>query len=191
MMNLGVKMIKPFVLCALLLSILPSPANADYDATLSNHKVLIESIKSVGVRFYMNPPSCDVAKKKDIGGIYLHESGRMVICQDDYDGKIPKVKWTENDFDTLRHEAQHIVQDCVAGEIGDGKMSRMFGNGEQFKIFVEASLTEEYVASIYHAYTEEMKVTPYQASMELEAYATANSIPALDISRKLREFCDV
>jgi len=36
MMNLGVKMIKPFVLCALLLSILPSPANADYDATANS-----------------------------------------------------------------------------------------------------------------------------------------------------------
>ena len=196
-MNLGVKMIKPLVLCALLLSTF-MPVRADnsfeYEEALKEHEYLIDTIRSVGVQVYVNPPSCDFFKKNkdyDILGLYLNDTFRLVLCQDNFDGKGHTAKWTPNDFDTLRHEAQHVVQDCAYGEIGDGMMARMFSNMDSYKDFIKASgIPDKKVVEIYDTYMEQVDDNPYKASMEVEAYAVANSIPAQDIAEKMKEFCD-
>ena len=44
------------------------------------------------------------------------------------------VQWTENDLDTLRHEAMHVLQDCSAGRVGDG--------------LLESTMTTEFLAQV-------------------------------------------
>ena len=46
----------------------------------------------------------------------LLEYNSIMICQDDrIETSDQEVEWTENDYDTLRHEAHHVVQDCMKG----------------------------------------------------------------------------
>ena len=191
-------MIKPLVLCALLLStFLPVRADnsIEYKKSLKEHEYLIDTIQSAGVQVFINPPMCDFFKENedhDIMGLYLNDSFRLVLCQDNFDGNTPtsSVVWTPNDFDTLRHEAQHIVQDCSYGRIGDGMMARMFADMEGYEDFIKASgIPDKKVVSIYDTYMDQVDDNPYKASMEVEAYAVANSIPAQDIAEKIKEFC--
>jgi len=105
----------------------------------------------------------------------------MVICQDNRREEGVEVQWTDNDLDTLRHEAHHMIQDCAAGGIGDGKMSLM--------LFVSRSgYTLEQVKQIAKHY-QQQGVTGYDMLMELEAFAVARSIPADLIAVKLKEYC--
>lgn len=178
---------KPFI-ALLFCFVVGLPSKAEEGNSLKDHQVLIQTIKTVGVRYFVNPPSCDDEK---LDGIYFHKSGRMVICLDNYTGKSVKVSWTLNDLDTLRHEAHHIVQDCAAGEIGDGEMSRIFVDLEKFKSFMEGSgIPKQRLYYLYKYYMDHRDATPEEAAMEVEAYAVANSIDAISISNKLKEFCD-
>jgi len=164
------------------------PSKAEEGNSLKDHQVLIQTIKTLGVGYFVNPPSCDDEK---LDGVYHQNSGRMVVCLDNYTKKINKVTWTKNDLDTLRHEAHHIVQDCASGEIGDGKMSRIFIDLEKFKSFIDQSgIPKEKLYYLYKYYMDHRDASPEEAAMEVEAYAVANSIDAISISNKLKEFCD-
>lgn len=79
------------------------------------HEALVESIVDAGVRLYVNP---DVCNEDDVMGWYQGMAPMMVICQENR-GKVTgeQVEWTEEDYDTLRHEAQHLIQDCKDGRI--------------------------------------------------------------------------
>ena len=70
-------------------------------------------------------------------------------------------------------------------------MARMFSNMDSYKDFIKASgIPDKKVVEIYDTYMEQVDDNPYKASMEVEAYAVANSIPAQDIAEKMKEFCD-
>jgi hypothetical protein len=81
----------------------------------NNHAQLISAVESTGVDFLLNPQECN---NIPAFGWYSGTKRQLVVCQENRNrsSAVP-VKWTEEDLDTLRHEAQHLLQDCKDGRI--------------------------------------------------------------------------
>jgi len=163
----------------------PLPANAQN--SFEDHNELWEAIQSVGVVTLVNHPiHC---KDRTFAGIY-YDNAMLVICQDNREANNGvQVEWTDNDLDTLRHEAHHIVQDCAVGTVGDYRMERMFADDNEFFSFIsKSSYGEENLIKLYTKLRENLN--DEQALIEVEAYVIAKDIPAKSITKKLLEFCN-
>ena len=196
-MNLHAIMIK-FLVALVSFSALAVPAAAysEYEIQgdlYTQHQVLWNAIKSVGVKAYLNPPGCKVLKKDGISGMYFpggKYAGRLVVCQNNYnpqEGKA-KVNWTEDDLNTLRHEAHHLVQDCRVGGFGDGKGSILFDEEGLANFVLASGLSKSRVETIVSEY-KTMDYKNDEILMELEAFAAAKAVPAHIIAKKVVEFC--
>lgn len=161
-------------------AIFSSQAHAD-----EKHRYLARTIRAVGVSVTINTRvHCSPGES----GSY-YPAGFMVICQDNRRQEGVEVEWTANDLDTLRHEAQHLIQDCAIGGIGDSKLSLMFNTQEELVRFLSNSgYTKQELQEISSHY-QKQGVTGYDLLMELEAFAVARSIPADVIANKIKEYC--
>lgn len=149
------------------------------------HRYLATTIRSLRVPVTINTK---IHCRPGESGSYF-SAGFMAICQDNRGKEGVEVVWTANDLDTLRHEAHHMIQDCAAGGIGDGKMSLMFNEKEELAEFLSKSgYTQQQLQQIATHYRKK-GVTGYDMLMELEAFAVARSIPADLIAVKLKEYC--
>jgi hypothetical protein len=159
--------------------------SAKSNTIAEQHRYLARTIVSLGIPVTLNTQHhCPSGES----GSYF-SAGFMVICQDHSTGNGKEVQWTENDLDTLRHEAHHLLQDCAAGSIGDRKMSLMFNTKEELLGFLNNSgYTQEQLQRIVNHY-QKQGVDGYDLLMELEAFAVARSIPANMIADKLKEYC--
>jgi len=180
-MNLTQKIASGFVGLSLLLT--PGlKAGVEED-----HEVLWNALEEVGVELYLNDIEyCDA--DSGVSGLYSPRLNIMIICQDE---RIPissrEVEWTDNDYDTLRHEAHHVVQDCVAG-LENGDMSTYFDDEDTYSEFVKTALSEKQIDNIVQAYREGGS-SDEMVIHEVEAFAVANSIPPDSITRSLLKLC--
>jgi hypothetical protein len=153
------------------------------------HNKLWKTLQDVGVITVINHLThCNDIKKKD--GIYYPYAGLLVICQDKMiPGSNKQFAWTENDYNTLRHEAHHVIQDCASGYIADGKTTTMFNEEELAKFLsLSPSYDEERLAQL----RSRLKARGLHEDTileELEAYVVSEDITAPSITRKLRQFC--
>lgn len=162
-----------------------APVKAD---TFENHRSLWGAIENVGITTYLNPSQvCD----GDINGAYISSIRALVVCQDNATPDGPEVTWTANDLDTLRHEAQHLIQDCVDGGIGDNALSPLFGTDEELLEYINNStLTATQIESIIRVYTER-GADEDVLRLELEAFVTATDIDASRIANVVSTVCTV
>lgn len=180
-MNFTQKIASGFV--GLSLFIMPS-ARAGVE---ESHKVLWNTLEEVGVELYLNDPDyCHI--DEEVAGLYSPLYNVMVICQDE---RLPisdrEVDWTPNDYDTLRHEAHHVVQDCIAG-FDNVHMEVFFNDDDELKKFITKALTEEQAGNIIEAYRGG-GATNEVIRHELEAFAVANSVSPEIISNVLLRVC--
>ena len=163
--------------------------------TFDDHITLLESIERAGVRIYMNTAHCEPKGELSPSGFYVSQSRVMVICQDNgkYDGVV--VKPTTNDLDTIRHESQHVVQDCADG-IGDNSLVNMFpvvkteGRVSLGEFVSGSGLSPQTLMHIFTTYTQagaDNKVI----GLEFEAFAVANSISAAQITQAVQQVCPI
>ena len=94
-----------------------------------------------------------------------------------------------NNLDTLRHEAQHLVQDCIE----DGKANYNFdGRATIFPDPVAAALdsglNEREIDRIWMTYSG-MGLDDKDILMEVEAFAVAHGVPAEMIAQQIRKQC--
>ena len=153
-----------------------------------DHDVLWNALEEVGVELYLNDTEyCDA--DEGVAGLYSPSHNVMIICQDE---RIPissrEVEWTDNDYDTLRHEAHHVVQDCVAG-LENGNMGAYFDDEDTYTEFVKTALTDKQIDRIVKTYRESGG-TDEVVVHEVEAFAVASSIPADSIARALVKVCN-
>ena len=80
------------------------------------------AIVATGVELKINPLDCNM---KNALGWYWAAQNEMVICQENARGGHAETYWTAEDLDTLRHEAQHLVQDCMNGYL-DGELGAVY-----------------------------------------------------------------
>ena len=157
------------------------PVRADND--LKAHQNLWAALEEVGVTPTLNDMRCF---QGGIDGYYHSYGNALIVCQ----GKSKKpgnvAAWTTNDLDTLRHEAHHVIQDCVDGTIGDGKILPLFDDYDSWHSFVTTALTPAQIAGIIESYKG---ATPETHKTELEAFAVANSLDADMIALIVRDVC--
>ena len=149
----------------------------------SSHDELKRALNSVGVEIFLNETELCNGKES---GMYSPEHNAIIICQDD---RIPtsdqEVDWTENDYDTLRHESQHVVQDCMGG-IHNDKMSLLFSGRVEYLEFVVMGLTKSEFFQIVEAY----RLSNDDVILhELEAFAVAKGVEPETIAGALRGIC--
>ena len=155
---------------------------------IQDHQYLMNTLQSVGVVVNVNTADCN---EDDIYGSYRPlPRPVMLICQEEAKNNIGvMVGWTDEDLDTLRHESQHVIQDCLAGRMGDPHFSPMFQDQQELSSFIAKSpLTKQHINQIVSEYTKQ-GVPPQHIIMELEAFAVASSISARLIANKVTEFC--
>ena len=149
----------------------------------SSHDELRKALNDVGVKVILNETDlCDGSKS----GMYSPDYNAIIICQDDrIETSDQEVEWTENDYDTLRHESQHIVQDCMEG-IDNNKMSLFFSNEIEYLEFVVMGLTKSeffQIVESYRSFDNDIILN------ELEAFAVAKNVKSETISKAVRGVC--
>ena len=157
-----------------------TPVKAD---TYQDHSYLWDMIEYVGVKVKLNQPDdC----KPGVDGVYDSNRGYITICKDNGITSYLTTEWTANDLDTLRHEAQHVIQDCVDNRLGDGKIQPSIEDVKEREKFVVGILGPDRVKNIIFRYRQ------FNANIiesELEAHAVAQDIDAKTIAIKLLSVC--
>lgn len=167
------------------LALLSFSAPALADNSFAAHEALVSSISSVGVDVYLNPSQvCD----GKIHGAYISGLDALVVCQDNATPGGQQVEWTDNDLDTLRHEAQHLVQDCNAFRRGDQTLSPLMGSEQDVLDFAIPILGTQRAAQIAQAYANR-GADQRTIILELEAFAVAQDIDASVIAEAVESIC--
>lgn len=162
-------------LAALLLAASPVMASMEPE----DHIPLVETLEEIGVDVRINP-------KRDcmtpgMAGVYNSPEEYLIICH------VHNNDWSYEDLDTIRHEAQHVVQDCI-GERADSKLDNMFDYDDLKEFVAESSLTVEEVKGIIKMY-EDAGASDHVILLELEAWAVARDVPPADIADALKHYC--
>ena len=148
-----------------------------------SHDELKRTLNGVGVQVFLNDTELCNGKES---GMYSPEYNAIIICQDDrIETSDQEVEWTENDYDTLRHEAHHVIQDCMEG-IDNQKMSLFFNDKVEYLEFIVMSLTKSQIFYIIESYRSFDNDVIFN---ELEAFATARDVKANTIAKGLRSIC--
>jgi len=142
------------------------------------HTQLARAVASTGVKVLINPPIC---QQKDAFGWYDARNSMLVVCQENAKGT-KMVVWTQEDLDTLRHEAHHVVQDCMDNAL-DGELESVYVSPERL---VRAYLSNEQVVSILEIYEDESKDRQIH---ELEAFSVATMNNPLEQVDDINKYC--
>ena len=174
------------ILLASVLSFIPGVAKSM--SLDDNHNNLIRSLQNSGITVVINPLEC---LDDGIDGGYLSSHNLVFICQDNMQKAYSPVGWTDNDLDTLRHEAHHVIQDCNGTPLGDNSLEPIFTES-QIVEFAQELFPEERVDQLIEYYwngdipEEQAKNLLYN---ELEAFVVAESVSAGSIAEKVELVC--
>ena len=173
------------IVSALLVSASPSLAMSVEER--QQHVGLVQSLENVNVSVLVNEPKhCVTDGPNKYYGAFIPSERLVIICQTNktvMDGDV--VPFSLEDLDTLRHEAHHVVQDCLDGKL-DGYMITLFEE-DQLNMFL-ANFPQEYVDNVKRVYGE-WGASPEDIMLELEAFAVAAEVPASTISSAVTKFC--
>ena len=107
---------------------IPAVAAPTYEdkATIDEHIELLDTLDDMGITVSINGPECG-RTNDDVAGYWNGSRRLFVLCQEvmrnsklpTWDGTV--VLASDDDLDTIRHEAHHVIQDCMDGEI-DGSI---------------------------------------------------------------------
>ena len=158
-----------------------SPASA---GVFENHKNLWETLGKLGVETHINNPEmCD----GDNDGAYYPHNGDFVVCQDNATGTT-ETTWTANDLDTIRHEAFHVLQDCLDGFEKNSTLTPYHSPDGLVDFLTNSSLSVNQVESIANHYRSQ-GADNHVVFLELEAFAAADSLSATAIANLLKKHC--
>ena len=162
---------------------LTSPAQAG-QSDFGAHQALFAAVENAGVEIFINPPEvCDAPDAPM--GLYSGTHDVMVVCQDNrIAGSDKEVTWTENDLDTLRHEAHHLAQDCVNGA-RDGDIAAVYKRPVAYGISVMGERKAQWVADVY----AENGASDHIQIMEIEAFAVAQENDPMAQVEDLGRYC--
>lgn len=158
--------------------LVPTPAEAN---VVDDHNRLLRAIGATGVVVKINPASCDADENNY--GWYWAANNELVVCQENkIYGSTRQVQWTAEDFDTIRHEAHHVTQDCLDNSL-NGKLHAVYKEPIELALSVLTERHAEWIIKHYSKRGEHVVV------MELEAFAVAAmNDPAEQVS-DIQNFC--
>ena len=146
--------------------------------TFEEHTQLARAVASTGVKVLINPPIC---QQRDAFGWYDSGRSMLVVCQENAKGT-KMVVWTQEDLDTLRHEAHHLVQDCMDNAL-DGELASVYVSPDEL---VKAVLSNEQIVSIMKSYEN---ASNNRKVMELEAFSVAKMNNPLEQVADINKYC--
>ena len=155
------------------------PANA-VTPHFQDHINLVHAVEAIGVDFLLNPVSCAI--NSNTYGWYHGGLAQLVVCQENGYAGGPEVPWTDEDLDTLRHEAHHVVQDCVDG-VMDGSLDSVY---EDPIGLAQDVLSQRTIQSIIRGYSD---MSDHRKIMELEAFSVALMDDPREQLRDIRNYC--
>ena len=174
------KNFKALTLAALAAATAFIPTTAQARNVDNAHMELARAIVSTGVQLKINPVEC---KTKDAMGWYWAARNEMVVCQENARGT-REVNWTAEDFDTLRHEAQHLIQDCMNGSL-DGHLGAVY---QDPIALAKNTLSQRHIEAIIKSYTEG-GASEHIVVMELEAFSVAALNDPSEQASDIAKFC--
>ena len=156
-------------------------ATAVEEGSVKAHELLVEEIRAQGVTIEVNPVDC----AKGMGGFYSGKGRRIALCQTNGFPGGPMADWTPYDLDTLRHEAQHFIQDCRVGGNHDHSLIPVYRSPTRLAY---ATLGPEIVKKITDKYTS-LGSEDLTILLEYEAFAVAAKNVPLDQVRDMKALC--
>ena len=148
----------------------------------SKHDYLVEAVKSTGVAFKINPTDCFTEENKDTFGWYWAAKNEMVICQENKSTAGVVSFFTAEDTDTIRHEAQHLIQDCMDGKL-NGKLNSVYKSPEKLGKDVLGTTGVAEIKELYSDASAHIQV------MEVEAFSVAAMNDPMDQASDVQNFC--
>ena len=150
------------------------------------HVELARATEATGVDVLINPIVC---KQEGDGpkflGFYSGQYRVIVVCQENGGHDGVEVQWTDEDYDTLRHEVQHRVQDCMTGTNHDHVLSSVYREPIDFALHV---LGRTRAARIVEAYRSN-GADDHVVVLELEAFAVAELNDPAEQIQDLANYC--
>ena len=146
------------------------------------HINLAQAVTATGITVKINPASCDTTNAM---GWYWAANREMVICQENRGrnfGADYEVNWTAEDLDTLRHEAQHLIQDCMDGSL-DGSLSSVYKAPIDLGVEI---LGKDGISRILNAYSE---ASEHIQVMEIEAFSVAAMNDPAEQTADIAKYC--
>ena len=154
------------------------------EGSLQAHIALVDAVKRAGVSVVINHDHCQ--QVAGINGFYDGKNRLLVICNDKY---IPRLnehpEWTANDFDTLRHEAQHFIQDCMVGTNHDHWMNNVYKNPVALGDTILGQSRMNRLTRLYR----EHGASDHILRLEYEAFAVARMNVPLEQSQDVQKYC--
>lgn len=135
------------------------------------------SVLETGLDFYLKCP----ASAKYMG-MYSPDQGAFVVCAG---GKLP-TNFNEEQQDTLRHEAIHVAQDCVDGELGSQLETTSYIS-TLMKLVAASGINATAIEASYR----EMGADDHTILLELEAFTLAASLTNDEVNALLRKTCQL
>ena len=158
-------------------AIIPTAAEAKNVDPL--HMRLAQAAARTGVQVKVNPAACF---KGDTYGWYWAAKNELVICQERRARANVETYWTDEDFDTLRHEVQHLVQDCRDGS-RDGRLDAVYTSPIDLAKNV---LGERGIQGVLDAYSD---ASDHIKVMELEAFSVAAMNDPMEQVKDIQTYC--
>jgi len=168
------KLLTAVLLAATILgSAAPSLATApsEYD----EHNALADALRANGITLYLDAGICHT---KPLAGFYHSPTKSLVLCNNG------SATMTDENMDTLRHEAIHVIQDCKLGIMGDRKLGKVFKPGVVEQLARDFGVNLDRIKQVYESHGQHDVV-----ELEYEAFAGAAGMPARTIARALNVMC--
>jgi len=164
---------------------LASPEQASVpEGSLDAHAVLVQAIEAQGVDFIVNHEFCD--ENPNVMGFYSSKAAVLVVCNDRFErGVNEDPQWTANDLDTLRHEAQHLIQDCMVGGLQDQRLHPVYRDPIGLAYGVLGSERMEGINSLYRQNGADNATI----LLEWEAFSVAQMNVPLEQSQDITRYC--
>ena len=152
--------------------------------TYAAHIELVKAVEDAGVNVVFNHPVCQ--EVAGINGFYAGKERLLAVCNDRY---IPRLNedpdWTANDFDTLRHETQHFIQDCMNGSNHDNLLESVYVEPTAMARMVLGDKVVDGITRSYRSRT----ASNHMIRMEHEAFAVARmNVPGEQIE-DIKKYC--
>ena len=167
-----------FAVAAATTLVATAPAEAASNHT--DHVILANAVKSAGVSIYVNPEVC---WERDSYGFYISSIKALVVCQEGKSRPDVVGVWSEEDYDTLRHEAQHMIQDCMVGSLADDQLGSVYR--EPVNLAKHTFSTQE-IRNIIAAYKD---ASDHVIVLELEAFSVAAINDPIEQARDIQKYC--
>lgn len=161
----------------------PAKAMARGQSNFQDHVRLAQAAQRTGVRVKINPDRCDT---EEAYGWYYAAANELVICQENkVKGSNKEMTWTEEDLDTLRHEAHHLVQDCMIRGNRDGILGAVYDSPIELGYRVLGKPRSNRIAELYG----NNGASAHIQIMEIEAFAVAALNDPQEQVRDIERYC--